>query len=182
VLVRPGRPRYEVAGTVHPLRAATLLDPQLVSSAVARLVAMTDEARQALGDRREIRIATFPSKIRRESRSPNSAFRHDARPDQCFVVDRGCVCGTIVAGKQIGGSRTGGRTEVRHGDLSVVGTSDSRYVFRFEMMLNDSPCQSADSRSMTPQSYNREIATHIGLPVDNGSGSHSRLVDGVLLG
>ena len=53
--------------------------------------------------------------------------------DQLFVVDRGSVCGTIVAGKQIGGNRVGGRTELRSGDVIIVGTSTSEYVFRFEI-------------------------------------------------
>ena len=50
-----------------------------------------------------------------------------------FVVDRGSVRGTIVAGRQIGGNRAGGRTELRSGDVIIVGTSTSEYVFRFEI-------------------------------------------------
>lgn len=173
VLLRSGRPRQAVAGTGHPLGAATVVDPQLASAAVARLVAVTDEATRALGDRHEIHIATFPFKVGRESRSPHLAFRPalferrigeapqlndlylmespctdlfhissehfliDRVGDQFFVVDRGSVCGTIVAGKQIGGSRTGGQTELRHGDVIMVGTSISEYAFRFEVMLSD---------------------------------------------
>ncbi|MBI3047735.1 MAG: FHA domain-containing protein [Acidobacteria bacterium] len=62
-------------------------------------------------------------------------FLIDRVGDQFFVVDRGSVCGTIVSGKRIGGGRRGGRTELRHGDVIVVGTSSSDYVFRFEVML-----------------------------------------------
>ena len=51
---------------------------------------------------------------------------------QFFVVDRGSACGTIVAGKVVGGNRTGGRVELRSGDEIVVGTDTSPYVFRFE--------------------------------------------------
>jgi len=51
-----------------------------------------------------------------------------------FLVDRGSVCGTIVAGRQIGGDRTGGRVELRIGDEIKVGTDGSRYVFRFEIV------------------------------------------------
>ena len=50
-----------------------------------------------------------------------------------FLVDCGSACGTIVAGKRIGGDRAGGRTELQHGDLVVVGTARSPYVFRFEL-------------------------------------------------
>ncbi len=55
--------------------------------------------------------------------------------NQFFLVDRGSVCGTMVAGKQVGGNRTGGRTELRRGDQIIVGTDASPYVFRFEFML-----------------------------------------------
>jgi hypothetical protein len=60
-------------------------------------------------------------------------FAIEREGDQFFVVDRGSVCGTIVAGKQIGGNRTGGRTELRNGDVIVVGTPSSQYAFRFEV-------------------------------------------------
>ena len=53
--------------------------------------------------------------------------------DQFFLVDRGSTNGTIVAGKQVGGDRSGGRTGLQHGDLIVVGTSGSPYMFRFEI-------------------------------------------------
>ena len=52
---------------------------------------------------------------------------------QFFVVDRGSACGTTVAGKQIGGDRRGGRTELRHGDQIRGGGDESGYVFRFEI-------------------------------------------------
>jgi pSer/pThr/pTyr-binding forkhead associated (FHA) protein len=53
--------------------------------------------------------------------------------DQCVLVDRGSACGTIVAGRKVGGNRTGGRTDLRSGDEIVVGTEHSPYVFRFEI-------------------------------------------------
>jgi pSer/pThr/pTyr-binding forkhead associated (FHA) protein len=51
-----------------------------------------------------------------------------------FLLDRGSICGTIVGGRQIGGNRQGGRTELRSGDLIVVGSETSEYVFRFEVI------------------------------------------------
>ena len=54
--------------------------------------------------------------------------------DQFFLVDRGSACGTMVAGKQVGGNRTGGRTELRSGDEFVVGPAESPYVFRFDIV------------------------------------------------
>jgi len=57
--------------------------------------------------------------------------------NQFVLVDRGSVCGTIVAGRTVGGDRTGGRTELRSGDEIVVGTDGSPYVFRFEAVAVD---------------------------------------------
>ena len=48
-----------------------------------------------------------------------------------FVVDRGSVAGTIVAGRRIGGHRKGGRTRLHSGDQIVVGGESSPYVFQF---------------------------------------------------
>ena len=59
-------------------------------------------------------------------------FSIESEGERFFVVDRTSACGTIVAGKTLGGNRTGGRTEVRNGDTIVVGAAGSEYVFRFE--------------------------------------------------
>jgi hypothetical protein len=53
-----------------------------------------------------------------------------------FLVDRGSLCGTSVAGARIGGYRRGGRAELRHGEVIVVGTSTSPYVYRFDIAGN----------------------------------------------
>jgi hypothetical protein len=50
-----------------------------------------------------------------------------------FVVDRGSVAGTIVAGRQIGGHRKGGRTRLHPGDHIVVGGENSPYAFTFAL-------------------------------------------------
>lgn len=50
-----------------------------------------------------------------------------------FLTDRGSACGTIVAGKQVGGDRVGGRTELQSGDVIILGTYETGYVFRFEV-------------------------------------------------
>ena len=50
-----------------------------------------------------------------------------------FLTDCGSACGTIVAGRRIGGHRKGGRTELRDGDEVIVGTHKSPYVFRFRV-------------------------------------------------
>lgn len=58
-------------------------------------------------------------------------FEIEYADSRFFLVDRGSACGTIVAGNRIGGHRAGGRTELRDGDEIVVGTSRSRYIYRF---------------------------------------------------
>jgi len=50
-----------------------------------------------------------------------------------FVADRGSQCGTMVAGRPVGGNRSGGRVEVKSGDLIVVGNDSSEYIFRFDV-------------------------------------------------
>ena len=58
-------------------------------------------------------------------------FAIERLDDDFFVVDRGSVAGTIVAGRRIGGHRKGGRTRLYSGDEIVVGGEDSPYVFKF---------------------------------------------------
>ena len=53
--------------------------------------------------------------------------------DRFFLTDRGSACGTIVAGKQVGGNRIGGRTELRSDDEIILGTYEAGYVFRFKV-------------------------------------------------
>ncbi len=143
--------------------------PVVSAPSVAALVAVTKEARLALGGQQEVRVTQFPFKVGRESRVARPAnrilvelrlgvapqlndlylvepqwadvlqisrehFAIEYADDQFFLIDRGSVCGTIVAGKQVGGNRTGGRTELRKGDELIVGTNASPYVFRFEIV------------------------------------------------
>ena len=61
-------------------------------------------------------------------------FAIEYADDQFFLIDRGSAWGTMVAGKQVGGNWTGGRTELRSGDEIIVGTDESPYVFRFEIV------------------------------------------------
>jgi len=67
------------------------------------------------------------------SRVSREHFAIEYAVDQFVLVDRGSACGTIMAGKRVGGNRTGGRVELRSGDEIVVGTHGSPYVFRFEL-------------------------------------------------
>jgi hypothetical protein len=47
------------------------------------------------------------------------------------LVDRQSSCGTIVEGQVIGGKHAGGAAALRHGDVIIVGTSSSRFAFKF---------------------------------------------------
>ena len=58
-------------------------------------------------------------------------FLIDAEHGHFYVADRHSVCGTIVAGKVVGGERIGGRAELHDGDIIVVGTAASPYIFKF---------------------------------------------------
>ncbi len=51
-----------------------------------------------------------------------------------FVADRGSHGGTLVAGRLVGGNRSVGRTEIRHGDQITVGNDRSEHIFRFEIL------------------------------------------------
>ena len=150
----------------------SVVSPSSVATSVAvttTLVAVTKEAKRALGGLREVRITQFPFNVGRKSRvapptnPPIVELRLGVAPqlndlylveptwvdlfqisrehfaieyaaNQFFLVDRASACGTMVAGKQVGGHWTGGRTELRSGDELIVGTDDSPYVFRFEIV------------------------------------------------
>ena len=58
-------------------------------------------------------------------------FLIDAEHGHFYVADRHSVCGTIVAGKAVGGNRAGGRVDLHDGDIIVVGTAASPYTFKF---------------------------------------------------
>ena len=49
------------------------------------------------------------------------------------LVDRRSTCGTIVEGAVIGGRNTGGTVQLSDGDVIIVGTSNSSYVFKFRL-------------------------------------------------
>ena len=47
------------------------------------------------------------------------------------VVDCGSACGTLVGNNFIGGHDQGGESALQDGEVLVVGTSESAFVFRF---------------------------------------------------
>ena len=56
----------------------------------------------------------------------------DADPNGGFqVIDRGSACGTMVGSTGLGGRDRGGEHPIVSGDVIIVGTSESPFVFRF---------------------------------------------------
>ena len=49
------------------------------------------------------------------------------------LVDRQSTCGTLVEGAVIGGAKAGGEVQLSDGDVIIVGTSQSPYVFKFRV-------------------------------------------------
>ncbi|PYV12708.1 MAG: hypothetical protein DMG07_16600 [Acidobacteria bacterium] len=100
--------------------------------------------------RPEARSDGAPSPFQRPSRPPNNElylkepghvlnvsrehFLIDAQDGEYVLVDRGSVCGTLVEGDQIGSQRQGGSTRLSDQDVIVVGTSESRYIFKFVVL------------------------------------------------
>jgi pSer/pThr/pTyr-binding forkhead associated (FHA) protein len=58
-------------------------------------------------------------------------FQIEYNGAQYVLVDRQSRCGTIVEGQVVGGKHAGGAVPLREGDVIIVGTSASRFVFKF---------------------------------------------------
>ena len=86
-----------------------------------------------LGVESQLNDVYLPDPLRKRLHISGKHFAVEYAADKFFLRDRGSECGTIVAGRRIGGHRKGGRTELRSGDEIVVGTDTSPYVFRFEV-------------------------------------------------
>jgi pSer/pThr/pTyr-binding forkhead associated (FHA) protein len=60
-------------------------------------------------------------------------FRIDWVDGRFVLVDRGSTCGTLVAEVKLGGDTLAKEVELHDGDLIVVGSASSPYVFRFQV-------------------------------------------------
>jgi hypothetical protein len=101
-------------------RLAALADPSLIERQLGNTPQLND-----------VYLVESTSGVSRVSREH---FAIEFTVDEFVLADQGSACGTIVAGKQVGGNRTGGRTKLRSGDEIVVGTHGSPFVFRFEIV------------------------------------------------
>jgi pSer/pThr/pTyr-binding forkhead associated (FHA) protein len=50
-----------------------------------------------------------------------------------LLVDRGSALGTLIGNQRVGGGDAGGTAPIKDGDLLVVGTSESPFLFRFRI-------------------------------------------------
>jgi len=67
-------------------------------------------------------------------RSLNVSRRHlqiERDGDDYRVVDHGSACGTLVGTRKIGGHDARGECPLKDGELLVIGSSESPFVFRF---------------------------------------------------
>lgn len=60
-------------------------------------------------------------------------FRIDRGDTEYILVDQASTCGTIVEGQRVGGHARGGSIPLHDGDVIIVGTSLSPYVFKFRV-------------------------------------------------
>lgn len=60
-------------------------------------------------------------------------FQIDRTDAGYVLVDRESTCGTIVEGEIVGGGTRGGTIALHDGDVIIVGTSNSPYVFKFRI-------------------------------------------------
>jgi len=58
----------------------------------------------------------------------------DYREGGYLLVDRGSTCGTLVEGELVGEKRKGGSIPLRNNDVIIVGTSESKFIFKFVVL------------------------------------------------
>jgi hypothetical protein len=58
-------------------------------------------------------------------------FLIDAKDGHYILLDRGSSCGTLVEGDLVGERKQGGWRRLKDHDVIIVGTSDSKFIFKF---------------------------------------------------
>ena len=115
----------ELPVTQFPFRVG--LDSRGATRAVARIV--MDRRRAGSRPSNELYLAE-PEPATNVSREH---FQIEHNGAQYVLVDRQSACGTLVEGRLVGGKHAGGAVPLRDGDVIIVGTSASRFVFKFRV-------------------------------------------------
>ena len=113
----------ELPVTQFPFRVG--LESRGATRAVARIV--MDRRRPGGRPNNELYLAE-PEPATNVSREH---FQIEHNGAQYVLVDRQSTCGTLVEGRLVGGKQAGGAVPLRDGDVIIVGTSASRFVFKF---------------------------------------------------
>lgn len=123
------------------------LTPEAEKSLGTRLYQLSKFPFRVGRESRRKRSANYPNSRRRSGSSTSNDlylietnpplnvsrehFQIELHDGKYFIVDRGSTCGTLVEGNVLGGGRNGGRHPLNHGDVIIVGTSESRHIFKF---------------------------------------------------
>ena len=89
-----------------------------------------------VGERRKAASSNNDLYLVEESEPMNVSREHfliDRDADGFFLLDRGSMCGTLVEGGLVGGNGRPGRAPLVDHHVIMVGTSLSRYVFKFRL-------------------------------------------------
>ena len=113
----------ELPVTQFPFRVG--LDSRGATRAVARIV--MDRRRPGSRPSNELYLAE-PEPATNVSREH---FQIEHNGAQYVLVDRQSRYGTLVEGRVVGGKQAGGAVPLKNGDVIIVGTSASRFVFKF---------------------------------------------------
>ena len=113
----------ELSVTQFPFRVG--LDSRGATRAVARIV--MDRRRAGSRPNNDLYLAEQEpaTNVSREH------FQIEHNGAQYVLVDRQSACGTLVEGRLVGSKQAGGAVPLRDGDVIIVGTSASRFVFKF---------------------------------------------------
>jgi pSer/pThr/pTyr-binding forkhead associated (FHA) protein len=115
----------ELVITAFPFRVGR--DSRGARRAVARV--LMDRRRRASRPNNELYLGeTEPSAdVSREH------FQIEHNGADYVLIDRQSSCGTLVEGQMVGGKQAGGAVVLHDGDVIIVGTSASRYAFKFRV-------------------------------------------------
>jgi hypothetical protein len=121
--------RRAIAGESHTIDRLPFRVGRESRSVGDRLASQAERRRGTVGQVNDVYLLEDP--LAQSHHISREHFLIDAGQGLFYVVDRQSACGTIVAGRMVGGDRIGGRVELHDQDVIVAGTSASPYSFRF---------------------------------------------------